>query len=234
MDIIENIREALLSNADEVVKEKSFRFFKETINNYGVKAAIVHKISKEALKLLKGASKDEIFTHCETLWKSGVMEESLIACDLSFAQKKYYIREDFTLFKGWIENYVTNWATCDSFCNHTVGSFIVQYPEYLQELKQFCTSDNRWMKRAATVSLIVPARRGEFLDDIFELAEKLLTDVDDMVQKGYGWMLKEASKKHQTEVFEFVLKHKETMPRTALRYAIEKMPQEMRKEAMKK
>jgi 3-methyladenine DNA glycosylase AlkD len=59
-------------------------------------------------------------------------------------------------------------------------------------------------------------------------------DEDDLVQKGYGWMLKETSKAHQKQVFNFVVKHRKTMPRTALRYAIEKMPEKMRKEAMKK
>ena len=62
----------------------------------------------------------------------------------------------------------------------------------------------------------------------------LLEDRDDMVQKGYGWMLKEASKKHQAEVFDYVMKQKARMPRTALRYAIEKMPVEMRRRAMER
>ena len=55
-----------------------------------------------------------------------------------------------------------------------------------------------------------------------------------MVQKGYGWMLKEASKDFQKEVFDFVIKHKKEMPRTALRYAIERMPEKLRREAMEK
>lgn len=63
---------------------------------------------------------------------------------------------------------------------------------------------------------------------------KLLTDTDDMVQKGYGWLLKEASRKHQKEVFDYVMKNKNVMSRTALRYAIELMPGEMRTEAMKR
>jgi 3-methyladenine DNA glycosylase AlkD len=113
-----------------------------------------------------------------------------------------------------------------------VGSFIVRYPEYLERLKRWTASPNRWVKRAAAVSLIVPARNGEFLADIFEIADLLLLDKDDLVQKGYGWMLKEASRRHQQEVFEYVLERRETMPRTALRYAIEKMPPELRKEAM--
>jgi 3-methyladenine DNA glycosylase AlkD len=90
------------------------------------------------------------------------------------------------------------------------------------------------VKRAAAVSLIVPARKGLFLPAIFDIAVLMLTDGDDMVQKGYGWMLKEASKAHQEEVFEFVMQHKAVMPRTALRYAIEKMPPELRKMAMSK
>jgi 3-methyladenine DNA glycosylase AlkD len=84
------------------------------------------------------------------------------------------------------------------------------------------------------VTLIIPARKGEFLQDIFEIANSLLLDKDDLVQKGYGWLLKEASRMHQQEVFEFVLKNKKVMPRTALRYAIEKMPRDLRLRAMAK
>jgi 3-methyladenine DNA glycosylase AlkD len=108
------------------------------------------------------------------------------------------------------------------------------YPKFLSELKKWATSENRWMRRAAAVTLIIPARKGLFLNDIFEIAGILLVDKDDLVQKGYGWMLKAASQAYQKEVFDFVMKYKAPMPRTALRYAIEKMPQEMKVEAMKK
>ena len=72
------------------------------------------------------------------------------------------------------------------------------------------------------------------LDEVFEVADILLLDGDDMVQKGYGWMLKEASNRYPDEVLDYVMKHKDIMPRTALRYAIEKMPQTKRKQAMKR
>jgi 3-methyladenine DNA glycosylase AlkD len=108
------------------------------------------------------------------------------------------------------------------------------FPGFMPEFKKWARSDNRWVKRASCVSLILPARRGEFLADVFELADILLLDLDDMVQKGYGWMLKEASRKHTKEVFDYVVKHKKNMPRTALRYAIEKMPVNLKKKAMEK
>ena len=62
----------------------------------------------------------------------------------------------------------------------------------------------------------------------------LLTDEDDLVQKGYGWMLKVAGQSHQEQVFDYVMKNKKIMPRTSLSYAIEKMPEDLRKQAMKK
>jgi 3-methyladenine DNA glycosylase AlkD len=68
------------------------------------------------------------------------------------------------------------------------------YPEFIEELKKFAVSENRWMRRAAAVSLIIPARKGMFLDDIFRISDILLEDKDDLVQKGYGWMLKAASR----------------------------------------
>jgi 3-methyladenine DNA glycosylase AlkD len=108
------------------------------------------------------------------------------------------------------------------------------YPDHLSDLKKWALSDNRWVRRASAVSLIIPARHGKFLPDIFQIAVILLIDKDDMVQKGYGWMLKEASKPHQKEVFDFVMTQKAVMPRTALRYAIEKMPPKLKLRAMER
>jgi 3-methyladenine DNA glycosylase AlkD len=92
--------------------------------------------------------------------------------------------------------------------------------------------DETGMKHVWTVTLIIFARRGLYLPLVFRIADVLLGDTDDMVQKGYGWMLKAASESHEQEVFDFVMERRAVMPRTALRYAIEKMPQERRKLAM--
>lgn len=90
------------------------------------------------------------------------------------------------------------------------------------------------MRRASAVSLIDPAKKGLFLKDIFEISDILFLDKDDLVQKGYGWMLKAASQVHEEMVFKYVMKNKKAMPRTALRYAIEKMPKALKEKAMEK
>jgi 3-methyladenine DNA glycosylase AlkD len=115
-----------------------------------------------------------------------------------------------------------------------MGAFLMMYPEKTAEIKRWAQSENRWQRRASAVSLIVPARKGYFINEVFETASLLLHDKDDLVQKGYGWMLKVASKHHPEEVFDFVYRRKDIMPRTALRYAIEKLPAEQKKTAMAK
>ncbi len=232
--IIENLRLELKQNADEKTRISGERFFKEEVKLYGIKSATVGRISKDHYKAIADKSKSNIFSLCDELWKSGMMEESFIACNWSHFVKKQYEQSDFEIFEKWADKYINNWASCDTFCNHTVGDFVVMYPDYLSGLKKWAKSGNRWMKRASAVSLIVPARKGKFLTDIFEIADILHSDKDDMVQKGYGWMLKSASQAHQKEVFEYVVSKKSTMPRTSLRYAIEKMPAELKAIAMAK
>ena len=232
--INEKVRRELREASDEKTREQGLRYFREEVNLYGIRSKTVSEIARANYALIRNSGKDEILAICDSLLKSGMMEESFVASMWTEKLAQVFIPADFTILEKWVHNYVTNWASCDTLCNHTVGDFIQKYPEYIAELKKWAKSENRWVKRAAAVSLIIPARRGKFLADIFEIADILLLDRDDMVQKGYGWMLKEASKPYQKEVFEYVMKHKAVMPRTALRYAIEKMPPALRAEAMEK
>ena len=232
--IVEKVRQTLIGAADEKTRLSGERFFKEEVKIYGVASASAQKFSRDFFKEVKDLPKDEILALCEEFWKSGYMEESFVACHWSDLIHDRLVREDFATLERWVSLYVSNWASCDTLCNHTVGGFIDMYPEYLGELKRWAKSSNRWVKRASAVSLIIPARNGRFLGDIFEIADILLLDGDDLVQKGYGWMLKAASQAHQNEVFEYVVRNKGVMPRTALRYAIEKMPGELKVIAMSK
>ncbi len=231
--VIAEIREELKANADEKTKKSFQRFFKDEVACYGVKTAVVRKIAEKHWSEVKLFSKEKIFALCEELFRSDYTEEAFVASFWLPNMVEQLEPSDLAVFKMWIEKYVNNWAKCDTFCNHTVGGLVEKHPESVSEVKSWAKSENRWLKRAAAVSLLVPAKKGQFLQEVFAVSDTLLSDEDDMVQKGYGWLLKEASRKHQKEVFNYVLKNRKTMPRTALRYAIELMPKELRKEAMK-
>lgn len=168
------------------------------------------------------------------MYKSDYTEEAFVVSFWASKFENFLEEKDLKVYAKWIENYINNWAKCDGFCNHAVGDYMVKYPSKINVLKKWAKSPNRWVRRAVAVTLIIPAKNGDFLEDVFEISDILLMDKEDIVQKGYGWLLKEASRKHQEEVFKYVMSKKDVMPRTALRYAIEKMPKELKVLAMKK
>ena len=233
-EIIASIKKELKQNIDENTRNSTQRYFKEPVKLYGVNSALVCRIGNKYFREIKHKEKKEIFSLCEELLESGYIEEAFIAFDWAYGLRRQYEKSDFEIFENWLNKYVTNWAECDTLCNHSIGAFIEQYPVFIKGLKKWTKSKNRWVRRASAVTLILPARKGKFLKDIFIISDSLLNDKDDLVQKGYGWMLKEASKLHQKEVFEYVMEKKKELPRTALRYAIEKMPENLRAAAMKK
>ena len=232
--IVSQIREELKAAADQKTKQSFQRFFKEQVKFYGVKTPLVSKIAKKYWKQVRTFDKYTLFDLCEELYKSDYTEEAFVVAFWLPNYIDYLNPEDLATFKRWIECYINNWAKCDGFCNHTVGDLIQKYPAVLPEIKTWAKSQNRWLRRASAVSLIVPAKKGMFLDVAFEICDALLLDGDDLVQKGYGWLLKEESRLHQQEVFDYVSRHSNRMPRTALRYAIELMPKELKAKAMSK
>jgi 3-methyladenine DNA glycosylase AlkD len=248
-NILAQIRQTIINNVDPETAVSHERFFKEgeLAKGYGLRLSEVRKIAKVTLQQVKKYPKHFVFELCEELWKSGYMEEVAIACRCSETLLNKYEPADFSLFEHWLSNYVNNWADCDVLCNHTIGYFLMKYPDFIANLKVWAKSPNRWVRRGAAVSLIIPARKGMFLKDILEIAEILMLDKEDLVQKVYGWTLRAASmsetfvkasddkkKEHLDAVFHFIMKNKSVMPRTALRYAIEKMPEALKAEAMKK
>jgi 3-methyladenine DNA glycosylase AlkD len=232
--ILERIRAELRTNTDASIQANFQRFFKEEVKYYSVKTGTVDKIANKYWKEIKSLEKQEIFNLCEDLFRSDYTEEAFIVSSWTPKLTDRFEPADLSLFKRWIDTYINNWAKCDGFCNHTIGNFVDKYPEGVKELISWTASQNRWLKRAAAVSLIVPVKNGRFLMETFRISDRLLLDKDDIVQKAYGWLLKEASRLHQNDVFQYVMKNKKTMPRTALRYAIELMPKELKAAAMKR
>jgi len=233
--LLKEIRKELKKNIDTVYRDGERRFFKEKVKNYGVRLPDRRKVAAKYWPKIKHLSKKEIFSLCHRLFASGYNEEFTLASSWVYKLKDQFKSSDFKIFEAWVKNFVDNWAKCDDFCTHSLGYFIDKYPQFAKNLLLWTKSKNRWVKRASAVTLIYPYKKPKkLLTTIFQIAERLLLDSDDMVQKGYGWMLKDASAAHKQQVFDFVIKHKHHMPRTALRYAIEKMPQDLKKQAMVK
>jgi 3-methyladenine DNA glycosylase AlkD len=236
-NILKAIRLELKNQINENYKKNNSNFFKEEIKIYGVRTPKVRLIAKKYFEEIKNWEKNEILNISEKLFKTGYNEEATIAIQWLRYIKKSLEEKDFEKLKKFT-NYIDNWSKCDDFCLNVLSHFIVKYPNFKQEIKDWSESKNRWKRRISAVVFIKGGSiwkvHPNYLQDIFEIAQKLLKDPDDLVQKGYGWMLKVTADTHQQKVFEFVMKNKKEMPRTALRYAIEKMPANLKKQAMKK
>ena len=212
------------------------RFHKEKLaERFVLKTPVLRKISNDIYRCeIRNRSKKEILSICDDLLAAGGGPERFMAFDWAGKLHRRYTSADFSRFELWLKKYVTNWGACDHLCGSVIGILLRKYPRLAPRVKKWTGSGNMWLRRAAAVSLIPAVRKGTGLADVLATAEKLLTDKEDLVQKGYGWMLKEASREFPREVFEFVLLNRRTMPRTALRYAIEKYPAAKRRQAMKK
>lgn len=232
--IIHEIREELEKLIDRRYHDAARKWTRGQIKLLGVRTPVVRKISAKYFSRIKTKTRQEIFDLCEALLKSGYSEERTIAFDWAFRLKKHYMPSDFYLFESWLKTYVSSWGACDDFCTHAFGAFIYQFPEFCPKVKKWTQSKNSWLRRASAVVMIYSIRRAKYLETIFEMADMLLLDQNDFVQKGYGWMLKEASNLYPQEVFHYVMRHRAGMPRTALRYAIEKLSPELKKKAMAK
>ncbi|MEQ1799506.1 MAG: DNA alkylation repair protein, partial [Lacibacter sp.] len=120
---------------------------------------------------------------------------------------------------------INNWDLVDLGCLHMTGSYLFDKPRNV--LYKLARSKNMWERRTAILSTCYFIRQGE-TDDTFKIAELLLKDKEDLVHKGAGWMLRFAGDKDRKKLLEFLEQYAATMPRTLLRYSIEKLDKKQR------
>src|SRR3989339_1390139 len=220
-------------DTDKRYQRSSQRFFKKKVKIYGFTTPRARQLAAKYLPLVKKLEKNEVWDLAEKLLRHGYQQDHCIAFAWIAGWRKKYTESDWQIFFHWLDKYANNWGSVDDFSTHALGYFLIDYPAYLSEMKKWAKNRNPWVRRAAAVSLVFPLRRKvKCLDLVWEVADRLMGDEEDLVQKGYGWMLKVASEYYPKPVFDYVQKNKRKMTRTALRYAIEKMPVDWRRQAL--
>lgn len=126
---------------------------------------------------------------------------------------------------------INNWDLVDVSAPKIIGDYLLDKDKYV--LYELARSENLWEKRISIISTFEFIKNNRF-DDTLKISELLLNDTHDLIHKAVGWMLREVGKRDQKEEERFLDKHYKTMPRTMLRYAIEKFDNEKRKHYMKK
>ena len=137
------------------------------------------------------------------------------------------------VFKRWLaENRSANWATTDALCGMAIGPLLVDRPALAARMRAWSRDRNMWVRRASAVALIPSVRRGLALDLGYEVAARLHADREDLIQKAVGWMLREAGKTDPARLARYLLSEGARIPRTSLRYAIERFPDARRREIL--
>jgi 3-methyladenine DNA glycosylase AlkD len=230
-EVARTARKALAAKADPVRARGAERYFKETVKCYGVAAAEIHALAREIYDSVRPDwTAGEAIALCDILFAAPELEAKAVGALVLGRFKMTFPPGFFAKAKGWLaSDLLSNWASVDTLCPDSMGAFLVRYPAYVARIKGWARHPNRWVKRAALVSFIKLARKAEFLPPIYEISASVFDVHDDLVQKANGWLLREAGKADPGRLEEFLLARGPAIPRTTVRYAIERFPQAKRK-----
>jgi 3-methyladenine DNA glycosylase AlkD len=216
--------ERLRGHSSPEEREKTLRYFKNTDGDQfiGVRMGQVFALVKEFIDM----TPDEI----EKLLDSKIHEVRAGGCSIMDKQarhKKTTPERRKELYDLYLRRHdrINNWDLVDVCAIHVVGGYLCDKPRTV--LYKLASSKNMWERRTAIVSTAYFIRQRD-LDDTFKISEMLLQDNEDLVHKATGWMLRFAGDKDSARLFAFLDKHAATMPRVALRYAIEKLDKKQR------
>jgi 3-methyladenine DNA glycosylase AlkD len=147
-------------------------------------------------------------------------------------------RRNFTpsllpVWKRWLaDGHAANWATTDAMCGYLIGPLIAQSPTLAEHMRAWSRHRKLWVRRASAVSLIASVRKGLSLDVAYAVARTLHADQEDLIQKAAGWLLREAGKANPSRLERYLRQNGAAIPRTTLRYAIERWPEGVRREML--
>lgn len=204
----------------------SKRYFREPIEAWGLPMPKCKEIADRFYPRVKGNLPLAIEVTGE-LHRQPVIELPIIGDYMLKRMRGRLTPAHFDAFDLWVDS-LTNWATTDTLCTGIIYETVKKDPRLVERLIEWTGSENRWRRRAAAVTLVPIARKGDMLVDVFRVADRLMEDPDDMAQKGVGWLLKEASKKHPDDVRKYLIRWRPKTTSLILRYASEKLPVEKR------
>lgn len=208
-------------------------FFKITPGSYSEHDQFIG-VNNPTLRAFAKEFQDLSLNDLQTLLESKINEERLLALFIlvsHYKKAKGTAKDHFVAFYARNLKHVNNWNLVDASAHLILGAhFLTTDKTMLLELVQ---STVMWERRIAIVATWTFIRKNQ-LEWTFTIAEKLLNDDHDLIHKASGWMLREAGKKDLTQLLAFLNAHNTKMPRTMLRYAIEKLPEEQRIHYLKK
>jgi 3-methyladenine DNA glycosylase AlkD len=231
MKIVKEVIKDLKALSNPEKEEVFKRFFKTGKGEYGYGDIFWGITVPNTRKVAKRYYKDISMEECTELLHSPIHEVRLTSLHMlvyKYKRATGELRED--IVEAYLNNleYVNNWDLVDLSCYKILGDYLLNNPLKREILYTLVKSNNLWKQRVAVVSCLALIRDNEF-DDILKLSYILLSHEHDLMHKAVGWMLREVGKRDMDVLRRFLDINVNKMPRTMLRYSIERMDEVERK-----
>jgi 3-methyladenine DNA glycosylase AlkD len=176
---------------------------------------------------------DFLLQVADKLFVGRVLEEKVFAVFLLEKLTEEFGDAEFRLFESWLPR-ISSWADHDGLVHYLIAPMAAAKPSRSRRVFLWAKSPNRWHRRAACVALIQGTRRKMFFAEIKRLSTLLLSDDDDMVQKGLGWLLRETAKADAKRTVPYLMSIRQRAPRLVLRTACETLPADTKRTILAK
>ena len=229
---LDQIRAELQRLKDDQRAQLAQRFFKTGPGQYG-EGDVFLGIRVPDLRRLAREHKAARLTEINRLLRSKFHEERTLALMiLVHAYSKGDEAAKKSIYETYLKNtrFINNWDLVDLSAHHIVGHYLSDRSK--EPLYRLAKSDSLWERRIAIVATTYFIKRGKFTDTL-RISKLLLSDKEDLIHKAAGWMLREVGKRDLASEERFLIAHYRRMPRTMLRYAIEKFPEPRRQMYLK-
>jgi 3-methyladenine DNA glycosylase AlkD len=206
----------------------------EKVHFHGVKTPELRRIERD---LYQSVRRDWIYADtvelCEQLMPDRYLEAKGLAMTLVARYRRDFEEDLLGRAKSWLERGLCdNWAVTDQLSTQILSSLIDKFEPLAATVESWDRSGNLWVRRASAVSFVKPAGKGRHLDRAYRIATALQLDSHDLIHKACGWLLRECGKADAGRLEKYLLKHGPAIPRTTLRYAIERFPAAKRREIL--
>jgi 3-methyladenine DNA glycosylase AlkD len=209
-------------------------FFKDEIKSHGWYTAGLRSVAvRFRRRIRKEFGLDFLLRVADKLFAGRVLEEKVFAVFLLEKMTEEFDDAEFRLFESWLPR-ISSWADHDGLVHYLIAPMVASKPDRTARVFRWAKSPERWHRRAACVALIQGTRRKMFFSEIRRLSDLLLSDEDDMVQKGLGWLLRETAKADAKRTVPYLMSIRKQAPRLVLRTACETLPPGVRNKILAK
>ncbi len=222
--IANHIRTVLKNGGSAPHVEEVQWFFKQEVKSRGWYTGELRKLAVRFRRtILAEHDRPYLLEVADQLFRGNILEEKVFAVVMLQGIVGEFGKRQFKLFESWLDR-VSTWADHDALVHYLIGPILAADETLLTRPPRWAKTKSRWHRRAAAVSLIHSTRQHKNFDNIQRIAEMLLASDDDMVQKGLGWLLREAAKANPEQTVEYLMTIRERSPRLVLRTACETLP----------